>query len=256
MQGVAVAQTVIKGQVVDDKTAEPAVGAVIQIKGTKEGTITDIDGNYELKTEHSYPFTLVLQYSGYEPKEVEVYEAPEEDLKIQLKSRQLLNEVVVVGYGTQKRSDLTGSVATVPVESLKQPVSSVERLLQGSVAGVQVTQSTGQPGGGTSVQIRGNNSITAGTEPLYVIDGFPIYNDNASNDAGVTNGSKINPLSTINTSDIESIDVLKDASATAIYGSRGANGVVIVTTKKEVIITLLLTMMDMRVYKALSERFL
>ncbi|GAL85064.1 TonB-denpendent receptor [Sporocytophaga myxococcoides] len=232
VQGVAVAQTVIKGRVVDDKTSEPAVGAVIQIKGTKEGTITDIDGNYELKTDHSYPFTLVLQYSGYETKEVEVYEAPEEDLNIQLKSRQLLNEVVVVGYGTQKRSDLTGSVATVPVESLKQPVSSVERLLQGSVAGVQVTQSTGQPGGGTSVQIRGNNSITAGTEPLYVIDGFPIYNDNASNDAGVTNGSKINPLSSINTSDIESIDVLKDASATAIYGSRGANGVVIVTTKK------------------------
>lgn len=231
-QGVAVAQTVVKGRVVDDKTAEPAVGAVIQIKGTKEGTITDIDGNYELKTDHSYPFTLVLQYSGYEPKEVEIYEAPEEDLNIQIKSRQLLNEVVVVGYGTQKRSDLTGSVATVPVESLKQPVSSVERLLQGSVAGVQVTQSTGQPGGGTSVQIRGNSSITAGSEPLYVIDGFPIYNDNASNDAGVTNGSKINPLSTINTSDIESIDVLKDASATAIYGSRGANGVVIVTTKK------------------------
>src|SRR6478736_8300233 len=149
-QGVAVAQSVIKGRVVDDKTAEPAVGAVIQIKGTKEGTITDIDGNYELKTDHSYPFTLVLQYSGYEHKEVEVYEAPEEDLNIQLKSRQLLNEVVVVGYGTQKRSDLTGSVASVPVESLKQPVSSVERLLQGSVAGVQVTQSTGQPGGGTS----------------------------------------------------------------------------------------------------------
>jgi TonB-dependent SusC/RagA subfamily outer membrane receptor len=103
--------------------------------------------------------------------------------------------------------------------------------LQGAVAGAVVTQTSGQPGGGVSVQIRGNNSITAGSDPLYVIDGFPINNDYSLNDAGVTNGSKINPLSTLNTADIESIDVLKDASATAIYGSRGANGVVIITTK-------------------------
>ncbi len=109
---------------------------------------------------------------------------------------------------------------------------SVERVLQGAVAGAIVTQTSGQPGGGVSVQIRGSNSINASSDPLYVVDGFPINNDYDVADAGITNGPKINPLSFLNTSDIESVDVLKDASATAIYGSRGANGVILISTKK------------------------
>src|SRR5690606_7427357 len=129
-------------------------------------------------------------------------------------------------------SDFTGSMASIPTELKSQPVSSPDRLLQGSVSGVQVTQSSGQPGSGSSIRIRGGTSINAGSEPLYVIDGFPVYNSNASIDAGVLGGAKINPLSAFNSSDIESIEVLKDASATAIYGSRGANGVIIITTKR------------------------
>ncbi|GAL85068.1 hypothetical protein MYP_2296 [Sporocytophaga myxococcoides] len=229
---VTSAQEVLKGKIADDKTGEPLVGAVLKIKDTEEGSVTDIDGNYEFTTTHPFPFTLVVKYAGYEQKEVEIYESLEEDLTIKLKNSSLLNEVVVVGYGTQKRSDLTGSVATVSEEVLKTPVTSVDKLLQGSVSGVQVTQSSGQPGGAVSIRIRGGNSINGGNEPLYVIDGFPVYNDNSDANAGVTSGGSINALASLNPSDIESIDVLKDASATAIYGARGANGVVIITTKK------------------------
>ena len=139
---------------------------------------------------------------------------------------------MVIGYGELKRKDITGAVASIPTELKAQPVASVERLLQGAIPGAIVTQTSGQPGGGVSVQIRGSNSITASSDPLYVIDGFPINNDYGIVDAGVTNGPKINPLSSINSGDIESVDVLKDASATAIYGSRGANGVILITTKK------------------------
>lgn len=226
---VPVINSTLSGTIVDDKTKEPLIGATVQIKGTTNGAATDVDGKFALKTGQKLPFTLLVNYVGYSPQEVL---ATTNTISIELKENaSQLNEVVVVGYGTQKRSDITGSIASIPAEVKSQPVASAERLLQGSVAGAVVTQTSGQPGGGVSVQIRGNNSITAGSDPLYVIDGFPINNDYTLNDAGVTNGSKINPLSTLNTADIESIDVLKDASATAIYGSRGANGVVIITTK-------------------------
>lgn len=219
----------LSGSVLDEKTREPLIGATIQIKGTTNGAATDADGKFTLKTGQKLPFTLVVNYVGYSQQEVL---ATTNTITITLKENtSQLSEVVVVGYGTQKRSDITGSIASVPLEIKQQPVVSLERLLQGSVAGVTVTQTSGQPGGGVSVQIRGSNSITAGSDPLYVIDGFPVNNDYSVSDAGVTNGPKINPLSTLNTADIESIDVLKDASATAIYGSRGANGVVIITTK-------------------------
>ena len=224
-----VINSTLSGKIIDEKTKEPLIGATVQIKGTTNGAATDIDGKFALKTGQKLPYTLLVNYVGYSPLEVL---ATTNTISIELKENaSQLSEVVVVGYGTQKRSDITGSIASVPLEIKNQPVASVERLLQGSVAGAIVTQTSGQPGGGVSVQIRGNNSITAGSDPLYVIDGFPINNDYSLNDAGVTDGSKINPLSSINTSDIESIDVLKDASATAIYGSRGANGVVIITTK-------------------------
>lgn len=221
----------IKGRLTDDQTGEAIIGAFVYIKGTKTGGQTDADGNFEIRTAQELPFALAVSYVGYQNKEIEVYEE-DEAVEFKLKSLAALNEIVVVGYGEIKRSDITGSVSSVPTELKSQPVASVERLLQGSVAGAVVTQTSGQPGGGVTVQIRGNNSITAASDPLYVIDGFPVNNDYGLTDASVTDGPKINPLSSINTSDIESIDVLKDASATAIYGSRGANGVVMITTKK------------------------
>ncbi|MET3125802.1 TonB-linked SusC/RagA family outer membrane protein [Arcicella rosea] len=221
----------LTGKIIDSRTKEPIIGAAIAIKGTSTGVTTDVNGKFTLKTSQKPPFTILATFVGYKKKEIEIVEFENLSISLIESKGQRLDEVIVVGYGTQKRSDITGSIASVPLEIKAQPVASVERLLQGSVAGAIVTQTSGQPGGGVSVQIRGNNSITAGSDPLYVIDGFPINNDYSLNDAGVTNGSKINPLSTINTADIESIDVLKDASATAIYGSRGANGVVIVTTK-------------------------
>ncbi|MFN8354393.1 MAG: TonB-dependent receptor [Spirosomataceae bacterium] len=219
----------LTGKIIDERTKEGLIGASVQIKGTTNGAITDANGRFTLRTGQKLPFTLIVNYIGYLSREV-IAEGNTIEVALE-ESRTRLDELVVVGYGTQKRSDITGSISSVPSEIKGQPVASVERLLQGSVAGAIVTQTSGQPGGGVSVQIRGNNSITAGSDPLYVVDGFPINNDYSLNDAGVTSGAKINPLSTLNTADIESIDVLKDASATAIYGSRGANGVIIITTK-------------------------
>ncbi len=223
-------QSTLTGTVLDARTKEPLIGVSVQIKGTTHAASTNVQGKFNFVTGQKFPYTLVLTYIGYEKTE---YVANGTPVTVLLKeAANQLNDVVVVGYGTQRRKDVTGSIASLKLEELKsQPVSSPERLLQGTIPGIQVTQTSGQPGGGVSVQIRGNNSITAGSDPLYVIDGFPINNDYAVADAGVTNGSKINPMSFINSADIEAIDVLKDASATAIYGSRGANGVVIITTK-------------------------
>ena len=221
----------LTGKIIDSRTKQPIIGATVAVKGTTTGVSADVNGVFTLKTTQKPPFTIVATFVGYKKKEIEIVEFENLTISLIESKGQRLDEIIVVGYGTQKRSDITGSISSVPAEIKSQPVASVERLLQGAVAGAIVTQTSGQPGGGVSVQIRGNNSITAGSDPLYVIDGFPINNDYSLNDAKVTDGSKINPLSTLNTADIESIDVLKDASATAIYGSRGANGVVIVTTK-------------------------
>ncbi len=219
----------LDGSVIDAKTKEALAGVSVQIKGTTHGAVSDERGKFKFVTGQKFPYTLLVSYQGYESLEIVANGSP---LQIALKaSSKELGEVVVTGYGTQKKSDLTGSVSTVSAEAKSLPVSSVDRLIQGAVAGAQVTQSSGQPGGGVSIRVRGGTSINAGNEPLYVIDGFPVYNGDASVDAGVTNGPSINPLSGFNPSDIESIDVLKDASATAIYGSRGANGVILVTTK-------------------------
>jgi TonB-linked SusC/RagA family outer membrane protein len=224
------AQDVISG-VVKDESGQTLPGATVVEKGSAKYALTDVDGKFSIAAAKEFPFTIQVNITGFQQQEIEIYELTTEAVEIILKTANVLDEVVVIGYGEQKRKDITGSVASVPIEIKSQPVASVERLLQGSVAGAVVTQTSGQPGGGVSVQIRGNNSITAGSDPLYVIDGFPINNDYSVADAGVTDGSKINPLSSISTADIENIDVLKDASATAIYGSRGANGVVIITTK-------------------------
>lgn len=224
-------QSKLEGKVIDKVTNEPIVGASIIIKGTTHAVSSDAEGNFYFQTGQKFPYTLVVSYIGYKKAEIIVNGSPtiinlEQDI-------QQLNELVVVGYGTQKRKDITGAVSSVPKANLTQVSSSADNLLRGAVSGVVVTQSSGQPGATSSVRIRGGNSITAGNEPLYVIDGILIYNDNSNATAGITNsGAGVNVLSTINPSDIESIEVLKDASATAIYGSRGANGVVLITTKK------------------------
>lgn len=224
-------QSKLDGTVVDAITNQPIIGASVTIKGTTHGVVTDAEGKFYFQTGQKFPYTLIVSYIGYKKLEIIVEKNP---VIINLKEeRQELDELVVVGYGTQKRKDITGSVASVPKANLSQVTSSADNLLRGAVAGVVVTQSSGRPGASSSVRIRGGNSITAGNEPLYVVDGILIYNDNNNSSAGVTYaGASVNVLSTINPADIESIEILKDASATAIYGSRGANGVVIITTKK------------------------
>ena len=190
------------------------------MKETNTGGITDIDGRYTIQANLGQ--TLIVSYIGYRTKEVKVERTTRIDILLQ-EDNEMLDEVVVVGYGTMKRSDLTGSVVSVTGDELKKSVvTSLDQALQGRAAGVQVTQNSGTPGGGISVSIRGINSLN-GNEPLYVIDGVAISGNNTSNNS---------VLSSINPADIVSMEVLKDASATAIYGARGANGVIIITTKQ------------------------
>ena len=213
MATVAQSPTIkVRGQVVDEQ-GEPLTGATIKIKGGQGGTITDLDGNFQLEVLGNA--TLLISYVGYKEREVAVRNRAIID-PIQLQSdEQMLEQVVVVGYGTQKKSDLTGSVAVVDAEALKQTSNSnISTMLEGKVSGVQIT-SDGQPGADPTVRIRGVGSFGS-TAPLYVIDGVPM-------------GTSIRDFSS---NDIETIQVLKDASAAAIYGSRAANGVIIITTKR------------------------
>lgn len=220
----------LQGRVTDAGTKEPLAGATVQIEGVTHSVKTDAKGSFNFVTGQRFPYTLLVSFVGYKTNRIVVETSPAEiELQPEVSN---LEDVVVIGYGVAKRKDLTGSVASVPAALRSQPVSSPDKLLQGAVPGVQVTQSGGQPGSSVSIRVRGGTSINAGNEPLYVIDGFPVYNGDESVDAGVASGEKINPLSNINPSDIESIEVLKDASATAIYGSRGANGVVLITTRR------------------------
>ncbi len=225
------AQETVRGAV-KDEAGQSLPGVTIVLKGTSKYTSSDVDGKFSIAAPKELPFTLQINLTGYQQQEVDIYELSAEPAEISLKTANVLDQVVVIGYGTQKKGDITGSVSSVPQLALKQPISSFDRALQGAAAGVQVTQVSGQPGSAVSIRIRGGNSITGGNEPLYVIDGFPVYNNNGDASSGVTAGPSINALASLNPSDIESIEVLKDASATAIYGSRGANGVVIITTKK------------------------
>ncbi|MDR3713582.1 MAG: TonB-dependent receptor [Puia sp.] len=226
------------GRVIDEKTKEALAGAVVHIKGTTHEVITNNDGEFKFITGQRVPLVYIVSYVGYQGVEIPVDSYGH--ILIQLKGGNAsLTEAVVVGYGTQRRSDVTGSVASVPKELLARPSSSFDNLLQGAVAGVVVSQSSGQPGATATIRIRGGNSLSFGNDPLYVIDGFIYYNDNSltnlapsSGTVPSVTGASSNGLSTINPADIETIDVLKDASATAIYGSRGANGVVIITTRR------------------------
>lgn len=211
----------VTGNVSFSGTGEPVPGANIIIKGTESGTITDIDGNYSIRVREGE--TLIISFIGYLKEEITI--GKENNYQVTLiEDITQLDAVVKVGYGTMKRSDLTGAVVSVSSEDIKaSSATSLDQALQGRAAGVLVTQNSGQPGGGVSVQIRGVNTLNQNSEPLYVIDGIPV--------SGYTGGNT-NALATINPADIESMEVLKDASATAIYGSRAANGVVLITTNR------------------------
>ncbi|MBK3517499.1 SusC/RagA family TonB-linked outer membrane protein [Carboxylicivirga marina] len=217
---------VVKGNV-SDEDGESLPGVNIVIKGTVTGVITDMDGNYNL-TGASQSDVLVFSFIGMETQEILV--GSQTVINVTLKSGISLEEVIAVGYGSVRKSDLTGSVASIRTEDIvKSGAATLEQALAGRMAGVQIQNSDNAPGAGLEIRIRGNNSINASSAPLYVIDGFPI--EGSSDEATNLSSTGMSPLSGIDPSDIESIDVLKDASATAIYGARGANGVVIIKTK-------------------------
>ena len=220
--------------VVKDINNEPLPGVSVVIKGTTQGTITDFDGKYSIP---NVPGDAILSFSFVGMKAQEVAVNGQTTIDIVLIEETIgLEEVVAIGYGTVKKSDLTGSVASVKSEDLNQgAISSVDQAMQGRIAGVQVTQASNEPGGGLSIRVRGASSVNASNEPLYVIDGLPIDNSEGLSGGGTAqvsdNNNIKNPLNALNPNDIQSIEILKDASATAIYGSRGANGVVLITTK-------------------------
>lgn len=232
---IATAQTVITGRITDARTGEPLIGATLVPKSSNElGAVTNIDGQFTLTTRVKLPLTLDVQFIGYRSQEVDVYDAAESvDIEL-VENTNRLNEVVVVGYGTQKRTQLTGSVVTVKADIFEtSQAATLDGALSGQVAGLNVTASSGQPGADSQLRIRGGNSVNASNEPLYVIDGFIYFKDASNSSTGLGGfASGLNPLATINPNDIESVEVLKDVSATAIYGSRGANGVILITTKQ------------------------
>ncbi len=209
------AQNVVVTGTVTSSDNSPLPGVNVLVKGTSTGTVTDADGKYSLDAPPTG--TLVFSFIGMKTLETDINNQTVINMTMDADISQL-DEVVVVGYGTQKKSDFTGSISSVSAKEIKAvPVASLSQALQGRAAGVLVTQTSNAPGGGVSIRIRGGNSIQGENEPLYVIDGYPIINENGP---------------TISPNDIESIEILKDASATAIYGSRGANGVVIITTRR------------------------
>ncbi|MBA4850569.1 TonB-dependent receptor [Emticicia sp. BO119] len=221
----------ITGKVTDTKSKEGIVGATVAIKGTTTGVLTDVNGNFDFKTSQKPPFTVVVSYLGYRRQEVEVFEIEPLTFALSEIKGLKLDEVVVIGYSTQERKNLVGSVTKIDPGDVKNiPVASVDAQLQGKAAGVQINANTGIPGEAISVRVRGTTSINGSNAPLYIVDGVFI---NATSLQTINmGGTSTSPLADINPSDIESIEVLKDANATAIYGSRGANGVVIITTKR------------------------
>ena len=217
--GVYAQNITVRGHI-KDATGLEVIGANVVEKGNSaNGTITDLDGNFTLSVPKGA--TLVVSFIGY--KTAEIAAAPTVMLTLQDDS-ELLSEVVVIGYGSVKKNDLTGSVTAIKAEEINRgAITSPDQMLQGKVPGLLVTPASGDPTGSATIRIRGAASLTASNDPLIVIDGIPV----AGNGAGMAN-----PLSTVNPNDIESYTVLKDASATAIYGSRASNGVIMITTKK------------------------
>ena len=212
----------IKGEVTDAQNGEALIGATVMVEGEKSGTVTDFDGNFSLQVSSSAK-KIKVSYIGYIDKVLSI----SENMKVKLESdSKALADVVVIGYGTARKSDLTGSVATVKSKDFnKGLVSSPEQLINGKVSGVQIMSNSGSASAGSTIRVRGGASLNASNDPLIVLDGVPL-------EQGGISGNSSNFLSMINPSDIESMTVLKDASSTAIYGSRASNGVIIITTKK------------------------
>ncbi len=240
MQQTFAQNKVITGTVTDSNQ-QPLIGVNVVVKGdNSNGAITDVNGKYTLPVSNG-KVTLVFSYIGYVTQEIAVGSQSLVDV-ILIDDAQALEEIVVVGYGTMKKSDLTGSVSSLNSDKFKTGSDlSAQQLMQGAFSGVNISQNSGKPGGSNTIRVRGGTSITASNDPLYVIDGVPINSTagvSSSNLAASNNNvnyfdqESANPLASLNPNDIESINVLKDASATAIYGSRGANGVIMITTKK------------------------
>lgn len=228
--GMVNAQQTVTGTVTDE--TGPLPGATVAIKGTSTGTTTDFDGNYTLDNVPA-DATLVYSFVGYETQEVAVDGRTTIDVNLSTDASEL-EEVVLIGYGQTTVRDATGAVSSVKSDEFNKGINtSPDQLLQGRVAGVQITQASGEPGAAANIRVRGTSSIRAGNDPLIVVDGVPLSGGGVSpgSDVGLGRRGSSNPLAFINSSDIASIDILKDASATAIYGSRGANGVVLITTK-------------------------
>ncbi len=219
---------------ITDSSGQPLPGVTVLIKGTTQGTITDYDGNYTID---GVPTEGVLVFSFVGMRTEEVPVAKNTLINVTMKEDAIgIEEVVAVGYGVIKKSDLTGAVSAIKEDDFNAGVNgSMEQLVAGKVAGVQISQYSAEPGGGISVRIRGVSSVNAGNDPLYVIDGLPVDNSGMFSGGGAANIGKNqarNPLNSLNPNDIASIEILKDASATAIYGARGSNGVILITTKR------------------------
>ncbi|WP_296122628.1 TonB-dependent receptor [uncultured Bacteroides sp.] len=223
--GLVTAQTQkVTGVVISEEDGQPVIGASVLVKGTQIGAITGVDGDFTLPNVPSSAKTLIISYIGMQTQEVTI----KPHLRVIMKSdTQLVDEVVIVGYGTTKREAKTGSITSVTSDQIAEiPASSIDKMLSGKMAGVQITQSSGQPGSATSIRIRGTSSINAGNNPLYVVDGVAVM---SGDDSDLTNTSNV--IAMLNPNDIENITVLKDAAAASVYGSRAANGVILVTTK-------------------------
>jgi len=229
--GSATAQS-IRGKVIDSRTHEAIIGAVVSVKDASSlGASTDIDGNFRLSGISTYPSTLTVSYTGYKDSEIELYEPTDESIEITLReSFNSLDEVVVLGYQQLKRKDVTGAVSQVSGKEIEAiAAASLTEKLQGQAPGVLIQASSGTPGSAVTVRLRGTTSINAGNDPLYIVDGVPV---NSGSLQGLSQGSQTtNGIADINPDDIENIEVLKDAASTAIYGARGANGVILITTK-------------------------
>ncbi len=215
-------QQTVSGTVIDGLDGKPMVGASVAVKGGGQSTSTDANGAFSLQVPGNNA-VLVIRYVGYISQEISV--GNRSKIEVTLKPDQAeLAQVVVVGYGTQKKKDITGAVKSLSNDEFNRGIiTSPQQLLQGKIAGVNVTSASGEPGASMGITVRGPGGLRTGSTPLFVVDGLPL--DNSSTGGG-------DPLSFINPQDIETMDVLKDASATAIYGARGANGVILITTKK------------------------
>jgi TonB-linked SusC/RagA family outer membrane protein len=217
----------VKGIVIDAENNNPLPGVTILVKGTNKGANTNNNGEYAIEVPDEKS-VLIFSFIGYAPQEVIVGNRTQINVGLRTDTKSL-DEVVVVGYGEQNARDVTTSVGQIKASAMKDMAAlGLDKALTGKLAGVQVLETSGAPGSGINIRVRGTNSISAGNEPLYVVDGIPLSND-VENGVG---GRRVNPLNMINTADIETVEILKDASSAAIYGSRGASGVVLITTKK------------------------